>query len=103
MFCAGDEVTQVDAGGVFYVFSNAQVSIVDPVTLVVVSNLTTDSNGQPLTDAGSVGATGAAIVQTTAWECTACRLKSVFIAYIMRHNSLPVQMCMALQYHAPYV
>ena len=48
-------MTQVDVQGLFYVFADKEVDIIDPVTMTVVKRLTVDSNGSPLTDDGAVG------------------------------------------------
>lgn len=53
--CAGDEQTQVEVDGLFYVFADAEVAIINPTTMTLVANLTADSNGDPLTNAGAVG------------------------------------------------
>ncbi|KAK9792762.1 hypothetical protein WJX73_009655 [Symbiochloris irregularis] len=53
----GDEADQVEVNGLYYVFADAEVDVIDPLTMTVVTRITSDAKGNPLTDAGAVGAT----------------------------------------------
>ena len=46
----------MEVGGLYYVFADAEVDIIDPLTMTVVKRLTKDVDGNALTDAGAVGA-----------------------------------------------
>ncbi|KAL0017780.1 hypothetical protein WJX77_011291 [Trebouxia sp. C0004] len=51
----GDEEYSNDVGGVFYVFADLAIHVIDPVALQIIKNITTDQDGNNLSNVGANG------------------------------------------------